>query len=180
MVGYQQTTGYTCGPSAVMSVLAYYGALNASELNHATEMRIAAEMGTNPANGTDATNMAAWLARTYPDFSVSWGTDGSLAMLRKHLAAGDSVIVDWVDWGGHFVATLGYFAGGADPGEGKDTIYFADPAVHFYAPNPLGVSGFTSDRFAAMWISNVYPGETPTRNVYVLAKPRKSGSGGGH
>ena len=44
--GYQQTTDYTCGPAAVMSLLRWHGKLSAAEMNLATEMRIAAEMGT--------------------------------------------------------------------------------------------------------------------------------------
>ncbi|MDE4947020.1 peptidase C39 family protein, partial [Francisella tularensis subsp. holarctica] len=50
--GYQQTTYYTCGPSAVMSLLNYYGVLKYSQMNHQTELEIAKQMCTNDDYGT--------------------------------------------------------------------------------------------------------------------------------
>jgi hypothetical protein len=172
LAGYQQTTGYTCGPSSVMSVLHYYGALNDSSMNHATEMRLAREMGTNANNGTSAEQIAAWFA-AQGGWDVYWSTNGTLTTIRDNLARGVPTIVDWIDWGGHWVAALGYFAGGATPGDGQDTVFFADPAAHFQnVANPLGVTGFTSDRFQAMWISDLdLP--IPRRGVHVVATPRK-------
>jgi hypothetical protein len=179
MSGYQQTTGYTCGPSSVMSVLRYWGALNASDMTHATEMRIAGEMGTNPVNGTTAEQVAAWFGAYMPGWEVTWAVNGSLDMLRANLAKGVPTLVDWVDWGGHWVATLGYYAGGASPGEGRDVIYFADPAAHFQdVHNARGVTGFTSDRFAAMWVSDLDMGGGGRRGVHVVAKPRHAGQPG--
>ena len=39
--GYQQSTDYTCGLSAVMSLLNYYGAIKDLQMNHQTELQIA-------------------------------------------------------------------------------------------------------------------------------------------
>src|SRR5258708_2182813 len=44
--GYQQTEDYTCGPASIMSVMNYYGMLNDKQMNKATELKIARDMGT--------------------------------------------------------------------------------------------------------------------------------------
>ncbi|MDE4965910.1 peptidase C39 family protein, partial [Francisella tularensis subsp. holarctica] len=50
--GYQQTTDYTCGTSAVMSLLNYYGVLKDSQMNNHTELELAKQMGTNDVFGS--------------------------------------------------------------------------------------------------------------------------------
>src|SRR5579862_9876418 len=57
---YMQTTSYTCGPAAVMTLMSYYGKLNSSSLNKQTELTIAKEMGADE-NGTTLSEMTSWL-----------------------------------------------------------------------------------------------------------------------
>lgn len=169
--GYQQTTGYTCGPSSVMSVMHYYGKLNDSQLTHGTEMKIAAGMQTNPNNGTSAEPMVAWLNAN--GFDAYSATGGTITDIKRYLKEGTPVIIDWVDWGGHWVAATGYFEGAPDPESGKDTIFFADPAAHFQnVNNSLGITGFVSDRFADMWFNLNGPGFQ--RGLHVIARPKKA------
>lgn len=74
---YQQTTEYTCGPAAVLSVLRFYG-------KEGDEMTIAKEMGTSTTTGTTPEQMTTWL--NSHGFQASWHEQGTLEMLRENLA----------------------------------------------------------------------------------------------
>ena len=176
--GYQQTTEYTCAPAAVMSLLHWYGLLADSELNAATELRIAREMGTGDKQsarpGTSVAQMTNWLEQR--GFVVASGEDGSLELVRGYLNKGIPVLVEWIDWGGHWVVATGYHAAYESPARGPDTIFFADPASHWANPeNPDGISSFNAWRFRDMWLDVQYlnPGRV-TRQVYIIAVPAKA------
>ncbi|MDR1701569.1 MAG: peptidase C39 family protein [Sporomusaceae bacterium] len=173
--GYQQTEDYTCGPAAVMSLMGWYNMLSPAEMNKETEMRLAREMGTGgmdaPLPGTTPEQMATWLREN--GFEVSWGTNGTLKMLRENLAQGIPTLVEWIDWGGHWVVVTGYYAASEGPQKGFDTIFFADPAVRWLSVNnPDGISSFSAWRFADMWFDAKYykPGQL-VKNIYIVATP---------
>lgn len=175
--GYQQTTDYTCGPAAVMSLMRWYGLLNDQQMNHDLEMRIALEMGTGNITskhpGTTPQQIENWLRKN--GFTVTLGYNGTLDMLRENLQKGIPTIVEWIDWGGHWVVVTGYYAASESPAEGVDTIFFADPAVHWYSVNnPEGISSFSALRFRDMWFDAQYfkPGQL-VRNIYIVAIPKK-------
>ena len=161
--GYQQTTDYTCAPAAVMSLLHWYKLLQQKDLTAETEMRIAREMGTrdlkSPQPGTTTAEIVNWLE-----------------LLRSYLNKGIPVLVEWIDWGGHWVVATGYHAAYESPSKGPDTIFFADPASRWANPNnPDGISSFNAWRFRDMWFDAQYlnPGQI-TRNVYIVAVPRQT------
>ena len=174
--GYQQTTDYTCAPAAVMSLLHWYKLLPDKELNAQTEMRIAREMGTrdmkSPQPGTTTEEIVKWLDSN--GFVVLAGQDGTVDLVRSYLNKGIPVLVEWIDWGGHWVVATGYHAAYESPAKGPDTIFFADPASHWSNPNnPDGISSFNAWRFRDMWFDVQYlnPGQI-TRNVYIVAVPK--------
>jgi hypothetical protein len=178
--GYQQTNDATCGPAAVMSLMHWYKLLSEKDMTAETEMRIAREMGTgdmkSPRPGTTTEQMVAWLEKN--GFVVTSGEDGSLELVRGYLNKGTPVLVEWIDWGGHWVVATGYHAAYESPEKGMDTIFFADPASHWGNPNdPDGISSFNAWRFRDMWFDAQYlrPGQI-TRNVYIIAIPRKQES----
>ncbi len=175
--GYQQTNDATCGPAAVMSLMHWYNMLSNKDLTAETEMRIAREMGTgdmkSPRPGTTTDQMVAWLEKN--GFVVISGEDGSLELVREYLNKGIPVLVEWIDWGGHWVVATGYHAAYESPTKGPDTIFFADPSSHWGNPNnPDGISSFNAWRFRDMWFDVQYlkPGQI-TRNVYIIAIPLK-------
>ena len=172
--GYQQTEDYTCGPASIMSLMYYYGMLKDKEMNHETEVRIAKEMGTSEDSGTTPMRMATWLKQH--GFDVQSGENGTLDMLQANLKKGIPTIVEWVDWGGHWVVTTGYDVGGKKPSDDKDTIFFADPSAHFDNVKYInGVTTFNPDRFASMWFDAQYfnPGHL-VKGIYIVAVPKKS------
>ena len=175
--GYQQTNDATCGPAAVMSLMRWYNLLSDKDMTAQTEMRIASEMGTgdmkSPRPGTTTEQMVSWLEKN--GFTVASGEDGSLELVRRYLNKGIPVLVEWIDWGGHWVVATGYHAAYESPTKGPDTIFFADPSSHWANPNnPDGISSFNAWRFRDMWFDVQYlkPGQV-TRNVYIIAVPRK-------
>ncbi|SMC97619.1 peptidase C39 family protein [Sporomusa malonica] len=176
--GYQQTTDYTCGPAAVMSLLHWYKVLNDQSMNQATEMLIAKEMGTGDIDskypGTTPQQMESWLKKN--GFEVRLGYNGTLEMLRENLKQGIPTLIEWIDWGGHWVVVTGYYAAYESPEKGVDTIFFADPAVHWTTVNnPDGISSFNAWRFRDMWFDAQYikPGHL-VKNIYIVAVPRKT------
>ncbi|CQR74768.1 hypothetical protein SOV_07960 [Sporomusa ovata DSM 2662] len=175
--GYQQTTDYTCGPAAVMSLLRWYNVLSDQSMNHDTEMLIAKGMGTGDINskhpGTTPEQMGNWLRKN--GFEVKVGYNGTLAILRENLKKGIPTLVEWIDWGGHWVVVTGYYAAYESPEKGVDTIFFADPAVHWTTVNnPDGISSFNAWRFRDMWFDAQYinPGHL-VKNAYIVAVPKK-------
>ena len=144
--GYQQTFDYSCGPSSVMSLLRWYGALADQDMNRETEMRVMQGMHCNPNFGTRSQDMAAWLNDN--GFDAQARVNGTVEQLIGHLKNGIPVLVEWLDWGGHWVVLTGAFLSDDDR---ESTLFFADPAVHWYSiDNPRGISSFSASRFGDM------------------------------
>jgi len=119
----QQVTNYSCG--AAMTVLSYYGMpVNNTD---ADEERVAHEMYSNISEKTvvNPEQVAAWLTRQ--GMNATWGTNGSRAMLRENLMKGIPTMVEWMDWGGHWVVVVGYDTRGTE-NTWDDVIIFADSA----------------------------------------------------
>ena len=156
---YQQTTEYTCGPAAVLSLLKYYG-------KQGDEMAIASEMGTSSTIGTNPDQMVAWLNTN--GFVASWHHEGSLEMLQEYLANNIPILVEWSDWGGHWVLVIGYDI--RDPKNlMDDVIIFADP-YDYHDDNPDGLTWFNAQRFYYMWYDALLFGSVKKR-IYISAKP---------
>lgn len=59
-----------------------------------------------------------WVSDAKDSYFVKW--------LTSHLNAGRPIMVEWVDWDGHWQAIIGYDNNGT-PSIGDDTLIFADP-----------------------------------------------------
>ncbi|MFZ4546560.1 MAG: C39 family peptidase [Bacteroidales bacterium] len=156
---YQQTTEYTCGPAAVLSLLKFYG-------KEGDEMSIASEMGTSSTIGTNPDQMTAWLNNN--GFVASWHQEGSLEMLQENLKNNIPTLVEWSDWGGHWVLVIGNDI--RDPKNVMDdVIIFADP-YDYHDDNPDGITWFNAQRFYYMWYDALLFGSLKKR-IYISAKP---------
>jgi predicted double-glycine peptidase len=144
--GYQQTFDYSCGPSSVMSLLHWYGVLSDEDMNRDTEKRLIEGMHCNASFGTKSQDMAAWL--NVNGFVAQARVNGTIKQLIGHLKAGVPVLVEWLDWGGHWVVLTGFFESSDDR---ESTVFFADPAAHWFSiDNPSGISSFSATRFEDM------------------------------
>ncbi len=156
---YQQTTEYTCGPAAVLSLLGHFG-------KSGDEMQIAGEMGTSTTCGTTPEQMTSWL--NAHEFTASWHQEGTLEGLRENLANGLPTLVEWSDWGGHWVLVIGYDTRNTeDPMD--DVILFADPYDH-HDDRKDGLTWFNAQRFYYMWYDALLFGSVMKR-IYIQAIP---------
>ncbi len=158
---YQQTTSYTCGPATLITLLRFYH-------RDGDEMTIAKEAKCTPGKGTNPQNMVAWLEGH--GFDVKWGEKGTLEMLRENLAKGIPTIVEWIDYGGHWVTVVGYDTMGTESPR-DDVIYFADPADGVDGTRD-GLTSFNARRFNAMWF-DAFLFDRPMFKVYITAVPKE-------
>lgn len=161
LTAFQQTKSYTCGPATLITLLRFFD-------RDGDEMQIAKEAKCTPAKGTAPANMVAWLENH--DFDVTWGENGTLNLLRENLDRGVPTLVEWIDWGGHWVIVVGYDTRGTGS-ERDDVIYFADPADSLDGARD-GLTTFHAKRFESMWF-DAFLFERPMRNIQITAVPRK-------
>ena len=147
---YQQTTEYSCGCAAALMVLVYYGILDYNELE------ICELAGTDTAKGTTVEGLQSFLdslgfrldyhADTRPRFSDIGECE---AYLIQAIDEGAPVLVDWVDWSGHWQTIIGIDTCGTDSPY-DDVLIMADSydvTDHYqdgYYVVPFG-------RFYSMW-----------------------------
>jgi hypothetical protein len=163
----QQVTNYSCGAVAAMTVMSYYG-LPATNTD-ADEDRIAHEIYPNVSEktGLNPAQVAAWLTRQ--GMNATWGTGGSRAMLRQNLKNGIPTLVEWMDWGGHWVVVTGYDTRGTET-VWDDVIIVAD-SVDCHDDRVDGVTYFNYGEFDAMWFDAHYFPETMKDRAWVVAVP---------
>lgn len=158
---FQQTTSYTCGPACLITLLRFYD-------RDGDELTIGKEAGCTPAKGTSPSGMVDWLKAH--DFDVDWGENGSLKQLRDNLGKGIPTLVEWIDWGGHWVLVVGYDTRGTET-ERDDLIIFADPADSLDGDRD-GLTTFHARRFEAMWF-DAFLFERPMHKLQITATPRR-------
>ena len=163
----QQVTNYSCGAVAAMTVMSYYG--NPPNNTDADEIRVAHEMYENVTEktGLNPEQIAQWFRRN--GWNATWGTGGSRAMLRKNLENGIPTMVEWMDWGGHWVVVTGYDTRGTDT-IWDDVIIFAD-SVDSHDDRVDGVTYFNYGEFDAMWFDAHYFPAGMNDRVWIVAVP---------
>lgn len=156
---YQQTTEYTCGPAAVVSLLGFFGKTG-------DELKIAQEMGTSPLVGTNPEQMAVWLGNN--GFAATWHQNGELDTLTNRLKRNIPTLVEWSDWGGHWVLVVGYDTRETET-KSDDVIIFADPYDR-HDDHADGYTWFNAERFYYMWYDARLFGSFMQR-IYIDAIP---------
>lgn len=172
---YQQTTEITCGPAAALTVLEHFG-------NHDwQEKEIAAIMGTKPAVGTNTQEMVRFFK------AIGWDVQSSLTTANKdgisfasdvefknfiidNLKHNTPVLVENIDWGGHWRAIIGYDTMGTEV-TADDVIILADSYdtadqwQDGYAVNP-------AQKFYYMWFdAHMLPAGQQLQQ-WLVAKPK--------
>ena len=154
----QQSTDYTCGPAVAVGVARYLGM-------EVDEMNVAREMATSPKVGTNPQQMAGWFIAK--GFKVRWGENGSIGLLKENLAQGIPTLVEWIDWGGHWVVVVGIDDKGTAQTD-DDDIIFADPWDRIDGVAD-GYTRFNLDRFESMWF-DAFLFHRPMRKVFVAVE----------
>lgn len=168
---YQQTTEYTCGAASALMVLHWFGD------DSRDEMQLAEIMETDTSKGTSVEGMAGlfdslgWKVDAHCDTELRFESEQDWeAYVLEKIDAGVPIMVDWVDWAGHWQVVIGIDTCGTDDPY-DDVLILADPydiTDHYqdgYYTFPLG-------RFFGMWregpcAQKLYPYEQP----FVCAQP---------
>ena len=155
----QQTTDYTCGPAVAVGFAKFYGI-------SIDEMTAAKEMGTDTKRGTTPEQFANWLKSK--GLKIAWGEGGTIEMLRRNVKLGIPTLVEWTDWGGHWVVVVGIDDKGTEATD-DDDIIFADPWDRIDG-TPDGLTRFNLERFDSMWF-DAFLFERPMKRVFIHVEP---------
>lgn len=172
---YQQTTEITCGPAAALTVLVHFGNKDWEE------KEIAKLMDTKPAVGTDTQGMVRFFK------AIGWDVKSSLTAADKdgisfssdtafrdfvleQLKNNTPVMVENIEWGGHWRVIIGYDTMGTDTIADdvmilSDSYDTADHKQDGYTINPV-------QKFYYMWFdAHMLPQGQQTQQ-WLVAKPR--------
>lgn len=168
---YQQTTDYSCGPAIVLTVLNYFGETNFDELKL---MKI---MESKPSIGTSLSNMV----RFFKD--LGWNVQSSLEtpqfkdenefqkFIMKTLSDGKPIMVENVDWGGHWRVIIGYDSIGTEDNFEDDVLILVDP----YDVSDHCQDGYVIDSFSKFFSSwfdhNMLPKEE-SEQPWLVVSPK--------
>jgi hypothetical protein len=158
---YQQTSPYSCGCAASLMVLYHYG------ITQYTENELFVQLNTatrdNPhfdgSIGTSTSDIANWFLNHR--FSVLTNTtfkfkEDFSSFVQDHLKEGHPILVENVEWGGHWMVLIGYDNMGTETTR-DDVLILADPydtTDHFQD----GYLILSFERFYDMWFDhNVLP-----------------------
>lgn len=191
---YQQTTEFTCGPATGLMVLNHYGETDYDELeisemmkshkdlngNNTEEVGVANEKGEY---GTSTDRIVNFFEEIDWDVTSSL-TEGKLdagytfddpakfkEFITSNLKESTPIMVEWIDWAGHWSSIIGYDTMGTEQ-FGDDVLILADP----YDTSDHSQDGYhiyPAERFYYMWLDkNILPEEEGAQQ-WVIAKPNK-------
>lgn len=182
---YQQTTEWSCGNASAIMVLNYFGDKRYDELS------IVEEMGTTPLPadgltkenvlyGTTTAGMVNFFKKigykvessldsikedgtTFEDYD-SWET-----WVIENLKEGKPILVDWIDWSGHWQVIIGYDTMGTET-PNDDVLILADP-YDVGDHKQDGYYIFPAARFFYMWNDFKYQPEGHQSQQWVVVTP---------
>ena len=147
---YQQTTEYTCGAASALMVLNWFGK------NQYHEPVVEQLVESHRAKGTTVENVAnffdliGWNVEFHADVTMKFNTPLEFeAYVIDHIDRGIPIMINWLDWDGHWQVLIGIDTCGTDTPY-DDVLIFADPydiTDHFQD----GYYIFSLGRFFGMW-----------------------------
>lgn len=168
---YQQTTEWSCGVAAALTVLEYYGKLG--DWNEETLAALRSDHGeVHPGSCLfqlqDIFNgVGGFTYETIENYSPE---EVTLTLLRGYLKEGVPVLIAWNDWGGHWQAIIGYDDMGTET-ESDDVIIVADP-YDTTDHNQDGYGVYGAERFYYNFTMYGFFGpEEPNDMVFLAARP---------
>lgn len=147
---YQQTTEYSCGCACALMVLRHFG------VERYSEAEIAEIAKTDEKKGTTVEGLCAFFKTAGLKYESHTNTvkkfeteEEAQKYLVEKIKAGNPVLVDWEDWGGHWQIIIGIDTCGTDSVY-DDVLIFADPydiTDHYQD----GYYVYSFARFFSMW-----------------------------
>lgn len=124
---YQQTTEYSCGCASALMVLNHYGNRDYNEMD------ICRLAGTDITKGTSVEGLAGFFKSLGWETTFHADTDYYFQSIEDcegffitMLDNGTPIMVDWVDWAGHWQVVIGLDTCGTDDAY-DDVLIMADP-----------------------------------------------------
>lgn len=147
---YRQTTEYTCGAACCLMVLNWFGKDRYREMLISDLIESIPEKGSAAENIADFFDLIGWEVDYHADtdlrFTEAEAFENYIIDCIDHNIP---VLVDWVDWAGHWQVIIGIDTCGTDEIY-DDVLIFADPydvSYHFHD----GYYTFPVMRFLSMW-----------------------------
>lgn len=171
---YQQHAYYTCGPAAALTVVQYFLG-NAPD----SEMEMAKIMGTHPSGVKDPGTNTRGMSRYFEQ--KGWKVrnalkDGSPETYEKfiefvddNLKMGIPIMVENVDWGGHWRVIIGHDTLGDTIGM-NDVLILADP-YDTTDHDQDGYNVISAQRFYYMWFDAHLFRENEKERQWLTAVP---------
>ena len=169
---YQQTTMYTCGPVVANMVVDHF----LGKPLH-SELEAAKMMGCNKYNGTTTKGLRGYFKDLGWNATSSADTDSPktytefLNFVQGHLNANTPIMVENVEWGGHWRIIIGYDTMNT-ANTGDDVLIMADPfdkADHLQD----GYTVVPAEKFFYMWFDAIRFAKGANWKQWVVAKPAK-------
>ena len=171
---YQQTTEYTCGAACALMVLNWFNAKRYHEKLVGQLVECVPGKGTAVENLADFFDLIGWNVEYHAKTDMKFKTVKEFEQsVISYIDRGIPIMVDWVDWAGHWQVIIGVDTCGTDiPFD--DVLIFADPydvTDHFQD----GYYTFPLSRFFGMWMEGPCAGkENPYKQPFVIAYPKTS------
>ena len=173
---YQQTTEFTCGAACALMVLNWYGAKKYHEIAVSQLIESHPTKGSTVENIADFFDLIGWEVEHHASTELKFDSlesfESSVINYIDYIDRGIPIMVDWVDWAGHWQVIIGIDTCGSDTPY-DDVIIFADPydiTDHYQD----GYYIFPLSRFYGMWREGpCAEKENPYRQPFVVAYPKQ-------
>ena len=168
---YQQTTEYSCGNAAALTVLHYYGNRDFDEATLIKRMKTKPHVGTSLSNMVKFFRDIGWKVQSNLD-RAPMDEEAFQKFVVRNLAAGRPIIVDNIEWGGHWRVIIGGDTMGTE-NLYDDVLIFADP----YDTSDHNQDGYTVgslDRFYSMWFARDLLPKREHNQPWLIAMPKEA------
>ena len=166
---YQQTTEYTCGPAAAITVLYYYGDQSQNENTLAKAMKTQPyPIGSNTKDMTAGLRALGWKVENSLEAKPFDTYEAFAAFVQEKLRADTPVLVENVEWGGHWRVIIGYDTMGTESSL-DDTLIFMDS----YDTSDHLQDGYTignGERFYATWFDHSMLPENQRQQPWIVVE----------
>lgn len=168
---YQQSREYTCGPAAALTVLYWYGNTNYDEMSLTKAMKTQGyPIGTGLKNMANFFKDIGWNVKSGLNADKFSQYDDFKAFLLEPLSHGQPVLVENVEWGGHWRVIIGYDNMGTESSL-DDTLIFVDP----YDTCDHCQDGYTvgnAEKFFSMWFDHSMLPKKERYQPWIIAYPK--------
>lgn len=169
---YQQTTEYTCGAASALMVLNWFGQKQYHEKAVAALLETHCTRGSSVESIADLFQLLGWNVDFHTSTDLKFQSlESAEQAIIDYIDRGIPIMVDWVDWVGHWQVLIGIDTCGTDTPY-DDVLIFADPydvtdhKQDGYYTYPLG-------RFFGMWREGPCAEKiVPYRQPFVAAWPK--------